>query len=148
MPCSPQRREKLTLRGSSLPNARVSRSAGRKEMLSNPRAWGAMRKEWNGLRSQGVFDMSVVREVDDVRREAKETGSVVHFARVHGIMVEKNGQLNVDDPRRKYKLSCWETRWIKRCPMQCSIIWETAQLHSKLQDGLTSWVVLMDGRFK
>ena len=52
-------------------NAMVLRPAGKKEMLSNPKAVEAIRKEWSGLHKQYVFDMMSVREYDDVRTEAR-----------------------------------------------------------------------------
>lgn len=47
--------------------------------------------------------MSVIRELDDVVREAKRKKEDIHIARVHGICVEKNHQLPKGDPRRKFK---------------------------------------------
>ena len=55
-------------------------------MLSNPKALEAIKKEWRGLHRQYVFDMENVKEMDNVRAEAKRLGVVVHFARVHGLM--------------------------------------------------------------
>lgn len=45
----------------------------------------------------------IVREFDDVVREAKKNKEEIHMARIHGICVEKNHQLNKGDPRRKFK---------------------------------------------
>ena len=79
-------------------------------MLSNPKAVEAIRKERSGLRKQNVFNMKNVRGYDDVRAEARRLQRVVHFARVHCIMVEKNDQLPADDPRRNSSTEgyCWE----------------------------------------
>ena len=63
----------------------------------------AMRKEWLGQHAAGVYDFSVVREYDDVVREAKRNGTEVHMARIHGICVEKNYQLPKGNPSRKFK---------------------------------------------
>ena len=41
-----------------------------------------MLKEWKGLRDQGVFDFSMVREYDEVVAEAKKNKKEVHMARV------------------------------------------------------------------
>ena len=84
-------------------NAAVSRPVSRAEMLKNPKAKASMRKEWLGLHEQGVFDFSVIREYHDVKQEALTLKQVVHFARVHGIIVEKNYQLPMSDERRKFK---------------------------------------------
>ena len=64
-----------------------------------------MRNEWLGLRKQDVFDVSAICENYDVKQEALTLKQVVHFARVHGIIVEKNYQLPVpeNDERRKFK---------------------------------------------
>ena len=84
-------------------NTAVARPVGRKEMMENDDARKAMRKEWLGQHAAGVYDFSVVREYDDVVREAKSKGTEVHMARVHGICVEKNYQLPAGSPSRKFK---------------------------------------------
>ena len=73
-------------------NTAVARPVARKEMMENEEARKAMRKEWLGQHAAGVYDFSVVREYDDVVREAKRNGTEVHMARIHGICVEKNYQ--------------------------------------------------------
>ena len=88
---------------SNLFNAAVSRPVSRAEMLRNPKAHASTRNEWLGLRKQDVFDFSVIREYYDVKQEALTLKQVVHFARVHGIIVEKNYQLRENDERRKFK---------------------------------------------
>ena len=50
-----------------------------------------------------MFSTSVIRECYDVKQEALTLKQVVHFARVHGIIVEKNYQLPESDERRKFK---------------------------------------------
>ena len=62
-----------------------------------------MKKEWNGLNDQQVFDFSWVREYDEVVAEAKKNKTEIHMARVHGICVEKNYQLPHGNPSRKFK---------------------------------------------
>ena len=81
-------------------NAAVSRPVSRAEMLKNPKARALTRNEWLGLQrtngwdyKQDVFDFSVIREYFDVKQEAVALKQVVHFARVHGVVVEKNYQL-------------------------------------------------------
>ena len=81
----------------------VARPVARKEMMENEEARKAMRKEWLGQHAAGVYDFSVVREYDDVVREAKRNGTEVHMARIHGICVEKNYQLPKGNPSRKFK---------------------------------------------
>ena len=82
--------------------ALVSRPVGRKEMLSNPKAIEATKKEWAGLNKR-CWEFKSMREKDDVAKEARETGEEIHFARAHTIMVEKHHILDEDDPRRKFK---------------------------------------------
>ena len=53
-------------------NALVVRSVGRKEMKATPKAMQAMDDEWNKLLKQKVWDMSSVREYDDIVKEAKD----------------------------------------------------------------------------
>ena len=84
-------------------NTAVARPVARKEMMENEEARKAMRKEWLGQHAAGVYDFSVVREYDDVVREAKQNGTEVHMARIHGICVEKNYQLPKGNPSRKFK---------------------------------------------
>ena len=83
-------------------NTAVARPVARKEMMENEEARKAMREEWLGQHAAGVYDFSVVREYDDIIREAKN-GTEVHMARIHGICVEKNYQLPKGNPSRKFK---------------------------------------------
>ena len=92
-----------SLRVASYYNAMVSRPVGRSEIDRNPEAKASMLKEWAGHRDSGVYDFTVVREHDDIVRQAKETGVEIHLARVHGICVEKNYQLPKPGSRRKCK---------------------------------------------
>ena len=109
MPCTstadPHHRTKVPEGGlgAKLFNAMVSRPVGSAEIESNPKAKEAMLKEWKGLRDQGVFDFSMVREYDEVIAEAKKDKKEVHMARMHGICVEKNDQLPEGNPGRKFK---------------------------------------------
>ena len=89
--------------GRKLFNAMVSRPVGRAEIESNPKAKESMLKEWKGLRDQGVFDFTMVREYDEVVAEAKRDKKEAHMARVHGICVEKNYQLPEGNPGQKFK---------------------------------------------
>jgi len=62
-----------------------------------------MKKEWDRLRQKNVWDESCPREWDDVRREADAGGYTVHMGWLFGICVEKNAELEPDDPNRKFK---------------------------------------------
>ena len=109
MPCAhfvkDDHRERLgsSVIGSIVGNALVARPVGRKEMLSDPEALESMMKEWKGQWSAGVYDFKVVREYDDVLKEASDKGEEIHMARVHGICVEKHSELPKEDKRRKFK---------------------------------------------
>ena len=109
MPCThfvkDDHRERLgsSLMGSIVGSALVARPVGRKEMLSDPEALESMMKEWKGQWSAGVYDFKVVREYDDVLKEASNKGEEIHMARVHGICVEKHSELPKEDKRRKFK---------------------------------------------
>lgn len=74
-------------------NVAVSRPVGRKEMMHDPDARASMQKEWKGQRDSGAYDFSIVREYDEVVKEAKRNKTEIHMARIHGICVEKNRQL-------------------------------------------------------
>ena len=109
MPCThfvkDDHRERLgsSLMGSIVGSALVARPVGRKEMLNDPEALESMMKEWKGQWSAGVYDFKVVREYDDVLKEASNKGEEIHMARVHGICVEKHSELPKEDKRRKFK---------------------------------------------
>ena len=60
-------------------NAAVTKLLSRAEMLSSPEALQAVKAEADGLVAKGTWDLSSVREQDDVRSEAKATGTSVHF---------------------------------------------------------------------
>ena len=109
MPCTcfvkDDHRERLgsSVIGSIVGNALVARPVGRKEMLNDPEALESMMKEWKGQWTAGVYDFKVVREYDDVLKEASDKGEEIHMARVHGICVEKQSALPKEDKRRKFK---------------------------------------------
>ena len=50
----------------------MERPVTRKEALANPDARKALMKEWDKLRSQGVWDESKVRPWSEVRAEARK----------------------------------------------------------------------------
>ena len=60
-------------------NAVVARPVGRKETEATPDAVTARDKEWNTLRSRGVWDESIIRHWDDVAREAKAKNKDINF---------------------------------------------------------------------
>ena len=62
--------------------AMVTKLLSRAEMLSNPKALEAIRAEADGLVKAGNWDLSSVREKEDVRKEAKASGVSVHFGQL------------------------------------------------------------------
>ena len=87
-------------------HARVPRS-----QWSRPGVKGARDKEWKKLenapwpngKGKGAWDLTKAREMGDVRREDKRTGMGMHFVRMHGLCFDRNAELPVGDPPRKYK---------------------------------------------
>lgn len=68
-PVGRRRRRKTAERWFPL-NALVARPVNKRERLATPDAHAAMKKEWNRLREQTVWDEVNVREWDEVVREA------------------------------------------------------------------------------
>ena len=76
-----------TVSGDSYPSppeikAMVTKLLSRAEMLSNPKALEAIRAEADGLVKAGTWNLSSVREKEDVRKEAKASGVSVHFGQL------------------------------------------------------------------
>ena len=84
-------------------NALIARPVGSSERQTDPRAKAAMDKEWQTLRDKEVWDESDVREWDTVAEQAVANGEEKHFGWLFGICVEKNHELDIDDPKRKMK---------------------------------------------
>ena len=70
-------------------------------MRSNPKAWAAVEKEYNGLRDIGTWDESTVREwsfgPDSVKAEAARTKQEHHVGRLFPIATEKHSELPEKD---------------------------------------------------
>ena len=73
------------------------------EARNNPKAKAALEKEWENLRTKGVWDESRVRECKSIVGEARKNGETVHLGRVFEACYEKGSELLADDPRRKFK---------------------------------------------
>ena len=84
-------------------SAMVARPVTKAELRANDEAIKAMAKEWRKLVEKGVFDWSVVRSADEVRRSARVEGIKAHVGRVFGICVEKGAELEPDDEGRYFK---------------------------------------------
>ena len=85
-----------------------------KSRYGEPGAQAALDKEWQKLldapwpngKGRGCWDYSIVRELQDVRAEAKRTGQRIHLVRMHELLTEKNAELPKGDPARKFKGRC------------------------------------------
>ena len=75
----------------------------REEVASNPKAKASVQKEWNKLRDLGCWDEKGVREWADVKSVARRENSKVHVGRIFDICVERNHELDENDPNRKYE---------------------------------------------
>ena len=72
-------------------------------IISNPRALEAIRAEADGLVKAGTWDLSSVREKEDVRKEAKASGISVHFGQHMTIASIKFYELADHDHLQKMK---------------------------------------------
>jgi hypothetical protein len=84
-------------------SACVARPVTRKEARENAKATAALDKEWNKLRNMQCWDETRVEEWSIVAARAKRTGNKVHIGRIFDICVEKNSELDENDPNRKFK---------------------------------------------
>ena len=83
--------------------ASVARLVSKDEIASNPKAKAALDKEWENLRTKGVWDEKSVRECRDIVAEARREGKAVHLGRIFEACYEKGSELPEPDPRRKFK---------------------------------------------
>jgi hypothetical protein len=81
-------------------------------MESCPKARKALDAEWEKLRflkrpfptkGTGAWDEGNVREASAVRKEAQQSGKVIHFGRIVELCHEKGSELEIGDPERKMK---------------------------------------------
>ena len=84
-------------------NACVARPVGKKELSLSPGAQASMKAEWDRLRTKVVWDETNVREWSDVAKEAQDAGVEINFCYLFGICVEKNSELPLGHPKRKFK---------------------------------------------
>ena len=84
-------------------SACVARPVTKKEARETPKAMAALDKEWNKLRNMGCWDETRVEEWQAVATRAKRGGTKVHIGRIFDICVEKNSELDENDPNRKFK---------------------------------------------
>ena len=81
--------------------AMVARAVGRKEMLANEAALTAVQKELLTLHEK-VWDFRKARSRRDVLQEAHACGKTVIFGRIHALCHEKNEELPIGHPNRKF----------------------------------------------
>ena len=73
--------------------AMVTRLLDRKEMLANPKAVAAVRKEANGLAAGGTWLPETVQEVNQLKQHARATGEKVVIGQAMTICSEKYAEL-------------------------------------------------------
>ena len=84
-------------------NAMVVRTKKRKGMLNTPAAMKAMDDEWNKLSKQVVWDLTTVREQDEVAAQARNNNIKVHFGNIFGNCGVKGSEFKDSDPAKKWK---------------------------------------------
>ena len=87
----------------SCPPVAVARSVSKAEMRLTPKALEAMDAEWDRLRKIRTWVEEDVKEWHKVQEAARETGETCHIGRLFPILVEKNSELDENDPLRKFK---------------------------------------------
>ncbi len=103
-------------------NAFVVRVLTRKEIANRPEAQEALRKEFDRLRDMKCWIEEEVREEDNAKSDAKETGEKCHFGDVFGICGVKNCPLGTHEESTrdvvslkavmlKMKMVLWQCSW-------------------------------------
>lgn len=67
------------------------------------KASDARKKEWDNLRSKFVWLDQDVEERADIVARTRASRTVIHLGYLHGLMVEKNSELDDNDPNKKLK---------------------------------------------
>ena len=78
------------------------------EAMKIPAARAAIEKEMKKLSDQRVWSVETVRENDDIKREAKETGRKVHFATISPRCFRKHSALDENTTSTKVGQFCVE----------------------------------------
>ena len=71
----------------------VARLVPKDEVRKNPKAKAALDKEWENLRTKGVWDESRVKECKSIVEEARKKGETVHLGRIFEACYEKGSEL-------------------------------------------------------
>ena len=85
------------------PPVAVARSVSKAEMRMSQKALDAMDAEWERLRAIKTWMEDDVEDWHIVQARAREAGETVHIGRLFPILVEKNSELDENDPNRKFK---------------------------------------------
>jgi hypothetical protein len=72
-------------------------------VMNNKDARASLDVEWKRLRDKLVWDEYIIREWSDVAWEAQQNGFEVNLGYLFALCVEKNSELPVGHPKRKYK---------------------------------------------
>ena len=67
----------------------VARLVPKDEVRKNPKAKAALDKEWENLRTRGVWDESRVKECKSIVEEARKKGETVHLGRIFEAATKK-----------------------------------------------------------
>eukprot|EP00972_Heterocapsa_arctica_P063311 9340948-Heterocapsa_arctica.AAC.1 len=81
----------------------VARPVPKSEIAKSPGAKASLDNEWKRLRDKSVWDESTVREWSEVARDAQRDGVEVNFGYLFAMCVEKNSEVPLDHPKRKFK---------------------------------------------
>ena len=84
-------------------NVSVARSVNKAEMKLSPKAMEAMNAEWSRHQKIKTWLEEKVENWSIVRDRARRNNKQIHIGRVFPILVEKNSELDENDPLRKFK---------------------------------------------
>ena len=98
---------------STFVNCGVAKKVSKKEWMGSPEATAAMDKEWNKLAQHrrldpkdkgiGAWDIGSVRNLADVKREARNNGTTIHHGRIAELCTQKNSELPDGHDANMYK---------------------------------------------
>jgi len=95
--------------------AMVTQLLSRHEMLKDPDAVAAVRKEADGLLSKGTWDLSTVKELEALKAESKRTGEPVHLGSLMSICSIKFAEMAREHQLLKgrvvYRGDCARDEW-------------------------------------
>ena len=125
----------------------VARLVPKDEVRKNPKANSALDKEWENLRTKGVWDESRVRECKSIVDEARKNNETVHFCWILKPVTKKvpNFLQTTFDESSRDALSFRETTFVIKIQiMRCLQSLVPAQHRWKLQNSLMRLVHNLD----